>query len=348
MTAASSCPRPLRRPPSCRCGWRPAGRGGCSPTPTRRRCPSARGIWWRCACGVAAMGAWWWSRSRRFPRSWRAVRWSPCSPGSSPPRWIPTGATGSRRWRSSATPACSAPSRPPCRLAGWGRPAGVPAWVPPPRPAPRVARPPLAGRGGGSACPSSPQWAAGAAAGLPAGAGGGRSPGGAAGHRRLFARRPAGPGAWWLGGALPAARPVRGSRRCPRGRPACRRPHPGPAGGPGQDRDGGPGPEPSALGGHRCRQDRGVSAGRGNGPPAGQRGAAAHPEIGLIPQLLDRCRERFGERVLEYHSGLGGGRAGAGLASLPGGQRQRRAPAGGGHPLGGVPSGAAPRPAGAR
>ncbi|MEB3264711.1 MAG: primosomal protein N', partial [Synechococcus sp.] len=29
------------------------------------------------------------------------------------------------------------------------------------------------------------------------------------------------------------------------------------------------------------------------------------PEIGLIPQLLDRCRERFGERVLEYHSGLG-------------------------------------------
>lgn len=27
------------------------------------------------------------------------------------------------------------------------------------------------------------------------------------------------------------------------------------------------------------------------------------PEIGLIPQLLDRCRQRFGERVLEYHSG---------------------------------------------
>jgi primosomal protein N' (replication factor Y) len=29
------------------------------------------------------------------------------------------------------------------------------------------------------------------------------------------------------------------------------------------------------------------------------------PEIGLIPQLLDRCRQRFGERVLEYHSGMG-------------------------------------------
>jgi len=27
------------------------------------------------------------------------------------------------------------------------------------------------------------------------------------------------------------------------------------------------------------------------------------PEIGLIPQLVDRCRQRFGERVLEYHSG---------------------------------------------
>ena len=31
------------------------------------------------------------------------------------------------------------------------------------------------------------------------------------------------------------------------------------------------------------------------------------PEIGLIPQLLDRCRERFGARVLEFHSGLGDG-----------------------------------------
>ena len=27
------------------------------------------------------------------------------------------------------------------------------------------------------------------------------------------------------------------------------------------------------------------------------------PEIGLIPQLVDRCRQRFGGRVLEYHSG---------------------------------------------
>ncbi len=27
------------------------------------------------------------------------------------------------------------------------------------------------------------------------------------------------------------------------------------------------------------------------------------PEIGLIPQLVDRCRNRFGEKVLEYHSG---------------------------------------------
>ncbi len=27
------------------------------------------------------------------------------------------------------------------------------------------------------------------------------------------------------------------------------------------------------------------------------------PEIGLIPQLVDRCRRRFGDRVLEYHSG---------------------------------------------
>ena len=29
------------------------------------------------------------------------------------------------------------------------------------------------------------------------------------------------------------------------------------------------------------------------------------PEIGLIPQLLDRCRARFGSRVIEYHSGMG-------------------------------------------
>ena len=31
------------------------------------------------------------------------------------------------------------------------------------------------------------------------------------------------------------------------------------------------------------------------------------PEIGLIPQLLDRCRRRFGPAVIEYHSGLGDG-----------------------------------------
>ena len=29
------------------------------------------------------------------------------------------------------------------------------------------------------------------------------------------------------------------------------------------------------------------------------------PEIGLVPQLLDRCLARFGERVIPYHSGLG-------------------------------------------
>ena len=31
------------------------------------------------------------------------------------------------------------------------------------------------------------------------------------------------------------------------------------------------------------------------------------PEIGLIPQLLDRCRRRFGARVVEYHSGCSDG-----------------------------------------
>ena len=31
------------------------------------------------------------------------------------------------------------------------------------------------------------------------------------------------------------------------------------------------------------------------------------PEIGLIPQLVDRCRRRFGSRVLEYHSGCSDG-----------------------------------------
>ena len=45
------------------------------------------------------------------------------------------------------------------------------------------------------------------------------------------------------------------------------------------------------------------------------------PEIGLIPQLLDRCRRRFGAGVIEYHSGMGDGRAGGRLAPLP---RRRR------------------------
>ncbi|MEO1001514.1 MAG: primosomal protein N' [Cyanobacteria bacterium J06638_7] len=31
------------------------------------------------------------------------------------------------------------------------------------------------------------------------------------------------------------------------------------------------------------------------------------PEIGLIPQLLDRCRQRFGALVVEFHSGLSDG-----------------------------------------
>ena len=31
------------------------------------------------------------------------------------------------------------------------------------------------------------------------------------------------------------------------------------------------------------------------------------PEIGLIPQLLDRCSRRFGDRVVEYHSGCSDG-----------------------------------------
>ena len=31
------------------------------------------------------------------------------------------------------------------------------------------------------------------------------------------------------------------------------------------------------------------------------------PEIGLIPQLLDRARSRFGDAVLEYHSGMADG-----------------------------------------
>ena len=38
---------------------------------------------------------------------------------------------------------------------------------------------------------------------------------------------------------------------------------------------------------------------------AGQSSLLLTPEIGLIPQLLDRCRERFGQRVVEFHSGMG-------------------------------------------
>lgn len=36
---------------------------------------------------------------------------------------------------------------------------------------------------------------------------------------------------------------------------------------------------------------------------AGRHVLVLTPEIGLIPQLVDRCRRRFGSRVLEYHSG---------------------------------------------
>ena len=38
---------------------------------------------------------------------------------------------------------------------------------------------------------------------------------------------------------------------------------------------------------------------------AGRSALLLAPEIGLIPQLLDRCRARFGQSVLEYHSGMG-------------------------------------------
>ena len=38
---------------------------------------------------------------------------------------------------------------------------------------------------------------------------------------------------------------------------------------------------------------------------AGRSALLLAPEIGLIPQLLDRCRRRFGTQVLEYHSGMG-------------------------------------------
>ena len=40
---------------------------------------------------------------------------------------------------------------------------------------------------------------------------------------------------------------------------------------------------------------------------AGQATLLLTPEIGLIPQLLDRARERFGYRVVEFHSGLSDG-----------------------------------------
>lgn len=36
---------------------------------------------------------------------------------------------------------------------------------------------------------------------------------------------------------------------------------------------------------------------------AGRHALVLTPEIGLIPQLVDRCRRRFGSSVLEYHSG---------------------------------------------
>jgi primosomal protein N' (replication factor Y) len=38
---------------------------------------------------------------------------------------------------------------------------------------------------------------------------------------------------------------------------------------------------------------------------AGRSALLLAPEIGLIPQLLDRCRARFGPGVVEYHSGMG-------------------------------------------
>jgi primosomal protein N' (replication factor Y) (superfamily II helicase) len=40
---------------------------------------------------------------------------------------------------------------------------------------------------------------------------------------------------------------------------------------------------------------------------AGRSALLLAPEIGLIPQLLDRCRERFGAGVLEFHSGMADG-----------------------------------------
>ncbi len=40
---------------------------------------------------------------------------------------------------------------------------------------------------------------------------------------------------------------------------------------------------------------------------AGESSLLLTPEIGLVPQLLDRCRARFGGQVIAYHSGLGEG-----------------------------------------
>jgi primosomal protein N' (replication factor Y) len=40
---------------------------------------------------------------------------------------------------------------------------------------------------------------------------------------------------------------------------------------------------------------------------AGRSALLLAPEIGLIPQLLDRCRERFGAGVVEFHSGMADG-----------------------------------------
>jgi primosomal protein N' (replication factor Y) (superfamily II helicase) len=40
---------------------------------------------------------------------------------------------------------------------------------------------------------------------------------------------------------------------------------------------------------------------------AGRSALLLAPEIGLIPQLLDRCRERFGSGVVEFHSGMADG-----------------------------------------
>jgi primosomal protein N' (replication factor Y) (superfamily II helicase) len=53
---------------------------------------------------------------------------------------------------------------------------------------------------------------------------------------------------------------------------------------------------------------------------AGQSALLLAPEIGLIPQLLDRCRERFGTGVLEFHSGMAEGARVAGWRRCLGGE----------------------------